>query len=411
MVDRQPVNMPLHILLSAYTISPTRGSEPGNSWRLAEGLVQAGHHVTVLTTSRYADEHDADPDLRERMTIVLVDPSKRRYWRGQIGVYLEYLAWQRKSLNVARRLITENRQPFDVVHHYSWGSLFWGSPLWRLGLPFVFGPTGGGSTSPEHLRGLYAPKDRVRETVRAGLTRVLTVNPRARRTISRAAVTFAANTDAARVITAMGGSSLLLMPETTPDAWLNTPLADRTPPRTNVLWVGRAQAHKGLPIAIWTLAALPETYHLRLVGDGPSLPEAQALAATAGVSHRVEFTGMLPWTTLLDHYDNSDFMLFTSIRDTTGAQLLEAGSRGLPIIGIRHQGVGDYVPDAAGHLVELADPHVIAAHMAAAIVRLADDQVAYSAASIVSRGFAERHSLASSVQQIVEAYRRAMNRD
>jgi glycosyltransferase involved in cell wall biosynthesis len=407
-VENQPDEMPLRILLSAYTISPTRGSEPGFAWRLAEGLARAGHQVTVLTTSRYADEQELDPRLGGRLRILAVDPTKRRYWRGQAGVYFEYIAWQRESLTAAQHLIAESDRPFDVVHHFTWGSLFWGSPLWRLEIPFVFGPIGGGSTSPKPLRGLYAPKDRMRELLRAGLTRAMTANRRARRTISHAAVTLAANSDTARVIASLGGSGRLLLPDTTPGDWLAAPVIDRSTPGTRVVWVGRAMARKGLPLAIWTIAALPDHFRLRIVGDGPCLPAARSLAAKEGVGDRVEFTGMLPWTKLLETYDGADFILFTSIRDAMGIQLLEAGSRGLPIIGIRHQGVGDFVPEAAGQLVALAQPRAIAEQMAAAIVRLAEDRDAYDAASAASRRFAESHSPSALVQQIVGTYRNAI---
>ncbi len=407
-MDAEPVEKPLRILLSAYTISPTRGSEPGFAWRLAEGLARAGHHVTVLTTSRYADEHQLDSRLGGRLRIVAIDPAKRRYWRGQAGVYFEYVAWQRESLTAAQHLVAESARPFDVVHHFTWGSLFWGSPLWRLDMPFVFGPIGGGSTSPKPLRGLYAPKDRVRELLRAVLTRAMTANRRARRTIAHAAVTLAANSDTARVIAAMGGSGRLLLPDTTPDDWLAAPATDRSSPGTTVVWVGRAMARKGLPLAIWTIAALPDRFRLRIVGDGPCLPAARSLAVKEGVGDRVEFAGMLPWTKLRETYDDADFMLFTSIRDAMGIQLLEAGSRGLPIIGIRHQGVGDFVPEAAGQLVALAQPRAIAEQMASAIARLAEDRDAYHAASAASRRFAENHSPVALVQQIVETYRTAI---
>ena len=144
---------PLNVLLSSYALSPVRGSEPGNSWRLAEGLAIAGHRVTVLTTRLYADEHTPSDHLSANLSFEYVDaPLPRLLNRGQLGVYARYLAWQRKSLRRARALVEAAPDSFDVVHHYSWGSLFWGTPLTRLGLPSVFGPVGGGSTSPRELR-------------------------------------------------------------------------------------------------------------------------------------------------------------------------------------------------------------------------------------------------------------------
>lgn len=402
---------PLRILLSAYALSSVRGSEAGNSWRLAEGLARAGHNVTVLTTPRYPGEHEIPPELAGHLVIKFVEArAPRLLSRGQVGVYADYRAWQHESLRVARALIRNSPFAFDVVHHYSWGSLIWGSPLIALRLPFVFGPVGGGSYSPREMRGLYLWRHRLRESTRDVLGKSVRLNPMARSVVKKATLILSANSDTGRVIRRLGGASLLMMPEATPDAWLARPISAR--PRDNrnvVIWVARLLPLKGVLLAIDIASLLPSGFQLVVVGDGPEMQRAQRYVALKGLDERVEFRGQVGWETLPELYDAADVMLFTSIRDTTGAQLLEAGSCGLPIVGINHQGIGDYVPQSAGFLAQLGDPELMAAEMASAVVSICSNVELYCSTSSAARAFAESHGAQRSVDEFVGVYLRAID--
>lgn len=134
----------MRILLSAYACEPNRDSEAGVGWNWAFHLTKAGHTVHLLTSShgRNAIEielaHQPQPNLH--VHYVDVPRWSMRYMKGQFGVYAHYFLWQYVALEVAWRL----RGEVDLVYHVTWGSLHGGSPLYKLGLPFVFGPVGGG---------------------------------------------------------------------------------------------------------------------------------------------------------------------------------------------------------------------------------------------------------------------------
>ena len=87
----------------------------------------------------------------------------------------------------------------------------------------------------------------------------------------------------------------------------------------------------------------------------------------------------------------------------------EAASTGLPIVGINHQGVGDYVPRAAGHLEQLDSPAKMADGMAAAIVELCSDRDRFRSASAAARDFAECHSSDAARSRIERYYRLAID--
>jgi len=151
----------------------------------------------------------------------------------------EYLAWQRGCLEAAVALDAEH--DFDVAHHLNWGSLFWGSTLSRLGKPFIFGPIGGGQTSPEVLREWFGESWR-REAQRNWALRVaLRFNPRARRTLRAADLVLATNSETAARSRALGARQVELCLDT---AVLSEAIAheEREAPGRSaptVLWVGR----------------------------------------------------------------------------------------------------------------------------------------------------------------------------
>ena len=394
----------MRALLSAYTVSPQRGSEPGNSWRLASGLVERGIEVELLTTNRFTDEWPESDDWPANLHVTTVDDSVPPILnRGQLGVYARYLAWQHRSLAEARKIHAGRR--FDIVHHYSWGSLVWGSPLWKLGIPFVFGPVGGGSVGTRQLSVVMPSGARRTEQLRRAVLKLLAINPRTRRSL-RMAVVLAANSDTKAVISRIGvKSSTLMLPEATaPEFLTSEPSGLESRESGRLVWVGRLLPIKGITIAISTMTQLPPNVTLQIIGDGPEFERASALILELGLANRIEMSGRIPWTDVVDELDRSTILLFTSVRDTSGAQLLEAGARGTPIVAISQHGVADYVPDEAGVLVEVGSPEQVAARLAAGVKRLLADPELWRTASAGARAFAEEHSVGHQLDRIISVY-------
>jgi glycosyltransferase involved in cell wall biosynthesis len=196
-----------------------------------------------------------------------------------------------------------------------------------------------------------------------------------------------------------------MMPEATPASLLATPpppLRDREP--STVIWVGRLLPIKGILLALETIARCAPPARLLVVGDGPERQRAQRHARKLGIAERVHFAGSVPWNEVQGHLDSACVLLFTSVRDTFGVQLLEGAARGLPIVGISHQGVGDYVPPEAGRLVPLRTIGEVADSLAAGVDDLLRDEHAWNAASAAARRFAESKSGEQQLDEFIRLY-------
>ena len=140
----------MKILLSAYSCGPGRGSEPGVGWNWALTLAQHGYEVWVLTREEERAGIEAVlqglPDAL-RLHFAFYDLPRWACWwkKGEKGVHLYYQLWQFGVVKVAGEL--HARVHFDLVHHITFGVFRQPSYLWVLGVPFVFGPLGGGAAT------------------------------------------------------------------------------------------------------------------------------------------------------------------------------------------------------------------------------------------------------------------------
>jgi glycosyltransferase involved in cell wall biosynthesis len=119
-----------------------------------------------------------------------------------------------------------------------------------------------------------------------------------------------------------------------------------------LIWVGSARPRKGLNLAIQTL--LSSSSETTLSVYGPPGDTVRRLASEYGVQDRVHPAGRVSWAEVQQAYRDHDVLLFTSLRDSLGGQLLEAAAAGLPIIGLNLHGLASVLPPTAAEKVSLS---------------------------------------------------------
>jgi glycosyltransferase involved in cell wall biosynthesis len=90
-------------------------------------------------------------------------------------------------------------------------------------------------------------------------------------------------------------------------------------------------------------------------------------AAHMGLRERVKFLGMVPHEEMPTVFREADAFVFTSLRDSSGAVVIEAMAWGLPVIVPDHQGVGTFVPEGAGIKFPVESPERTVRYLAEAI--------------------------------------------
>ena len=403
----------MKVLLVGHACSPSVGSEPSFTWNWALQLSRR-HQVWVLAHphDRAAVERfladDQNPNLRFQWVTPppWLDPWNPR-GAGR-GLRFHYLLWLRCAYRKAIEL--HQRVRFDVVHHVSYGTVSAPPPFWRLPVPFVWGPIGGGQRTPAAFR-RYFGRSWSRELVRNLRLRLLPLYPLARSAAKASHVTLATNHETANLLRQMGARDVrLCLDSGIPSSFIShAHVGTRREEFLTLLWVARMQPRKALPLALEALAqAHDEPVRLLIVGDGEMRSAWENHAESLRIRHKVEFLGKVPWAELPTLYQRADAFLFTSLRDSFGMQVLEAMAHGLPILTLDHQGAGTFVPPAAGIKIPVTTPRETVSEIAEGIRWLTRNPEARQRMGEAGRAFARAQTWEKRAEWISEIYEEAI---
>jgi glycogen(starch) synthase len=153
--------------------------------------------------------------------------------------------------------------------------------------------------------------------------------------------------------------------------------------RIRCLAVARLVERKGLGELIQAFASLPRgRYELEIVGDGPDERMLRELAERLGVAHEILFRGPLDREGVARRYRAADLFTLPSSAEAFGNVFAEALASGLPVIGSDVGGIPELIEHGVnGLLVTPGNPQTLAQ----AIQYLADDPELRLAMSIRNR--------------------------
>lgn len=350
----------LRILLSAYACEPNRGSEPGIGWNWAIALAQRGHHVWVLTraNNRTAIETACGAlanELHANINFLYYDlPRWAAWWKkGGRGVQLYYALWQRNILSLAQA--AHAIQHFDVVHHLTFG--VWRQPtqLYKLGVPLIFGPVGGGETAPPNLVSTLPFKARIWESIRNLANWLAVFNPGLRNCLCSARWVVSKTRETAAWVEKAGGRSTVAFEIGINSMGITPKSESSTSSRLRCLFAGRLIGWKGIHLAIAAIAAARSSgsdVTLTIVGRGPQRESLGKQVHQEGLDGHVTFIDWLDQQSLFEQYRHHDVLLFPSLHDSSGNVILEAFAHGLPAVCLNLGGPGELVNQTNGISVE-----------------------------------------------------------
>jgi glycosyltransferase involved in cell wall biosynthesis len=378
---------PKKILLSAYSCSPNAGSEPGIGWNWAQSIAADGHAVTVITRAiNRANIEMFSTGKCSNPKFVFHDLSAlaQTIYQLPFGNYMYYLLWQ---YTAARRALELHRaENFDQVQHVTWGSFRAASFMGKLGIPFVFGPVGGGEDTPNQLRRGLGWRGRFWDSLRRLSNRLLTVDPFVQTTYADASEILTTTPQTlsripqayrpkARVQPAAGVS-----PDLVPDhSSAKAPWSFRRSEATlQILYVGRLVPWKGLHLALRALAVLGErrsSVQLTVIGEGYDAPRLKRIASRLNLGDRVKWMPWMPREALLSIVTDFDLFLFPSLHDSGGMAVLEALSFGLPVVCLDLGGPSEFVNDSCGRVARTTgvDESRVVEQIAAFVFELTQD--------------------------------------
>ncbi|MBW4548426.1 MAG: glycosyltransferase [Symplocastrum torsivum CPER-KK1] len=355
----------MKILICAYACIPGQGREEGRGWNCPWHLAEIGHEVWVMTTAELMVkiEQVLASHPKPKLHFISVDhPAWMKRYEPHInnkfwGI-LRYLAWQRQAYDAAQQLDKEHG--FDVVHHLTMASLQGGSWLWRLNKPFIFGPAGGGQVAPTAFKEYFLASWSAEAMRTFVYQRLIFLIPSLRKTFSHTDLVLVTNQDTAKLAQRFGARRVeLFLDGGLPDEYFpQTPPTRTASQELRLLWVGKVIPRKALLLTLEALSKVNSLipFKLTILGSGSLDHYVPGWIKEFSLEGKVECRGHVPWTEVKNAYLENDVFIFTSLRDSFGAQLLEAMSQALPVVTLDHHGAQDFIPNGAGIKVPVTNP-------------------------------------------------------
>lgn len=373
----------LKVLIAAYACNPFRGSEAGVGWGWVNAISRL-HDVWVITGEEQgkADIELAlarQPELGQRLNFVfLARPPLPAFLRHFPPLYFRtYRKWQESAFRIAAGL--HKQVGFHIAHQLTYVGFREPGQLWKLGIPFVWGPIGGLENTPWGLLPLAGLRGGAYLAGRNAVNWIhKSLNRAPKAAFARADAVIAATRGIRDEISKWYGRESSVICEVGPAVGGRGNVTAREPGESlELVWSGVHIAGKALPVLLRALSCVPARvdWRLHVLGDGPCRGKWERAAVRLKIQGRCCWYGNLPRQDALHIMERAHVMCITSIKDLTSSVLVEALSIGLPVVCLRHCGFADLVDDTCGIAV---DPNrsTIATHIAEAIVRLWGDEAA-----------------------------------
>lgn len=406
----------LNVLVSAYAVSPSWGSEPGMGWNWVINLANYCN-VHVITEGEWRDEIEAAVSkLSQRDNLhfyynPLTDKVRKMCWnQGDWRFYWYYRKWQKKTLEIARYIITKNK--IDVIHQLNMIGFREPGYLWKIkDIPFVWGPVGGmGSIPVAYLKGAGWKQNifcRLKNTISDLQARF---SPRVRAAIKRGTM-IAATKEVKEKVKNIYSRDIPLINET--GCYPKTATSQDSLHKKDyfdILWIGRFIPAEKLNLALSIIANIQhDNVRMLICGEGDECQNAyyRRLASELGIKDKIEWRGCVENSEVKRLMTEADLFLFTSIMEATSTVVLEAIEAGLPILSFDTCGFGPIGSEFAGTTIPLTETSDSSVKFAEAIDYFIDNKESLN--KIVSSQKANRQSLTwnNKVLEVIDIYNEA----
>ena len=275
---------------------------------------------------------------------------KRRAWF--LPIYL--ILWQWGAYRLTEKHHRQN--PFDRVYHITFATMLPGSFMGKLGIPFIIGPIGGGERAPFRLRRGMLVRNKIKELLRDAQIVFQRFSPLSRQAFAAADQIYVTTPDSMRLISPKFRHKTEVRLAISSDGLIQRK-AVQPPARPRFVFIGRLLQWKGVHLAIRALAEariIHPDATLTLIGDGPDRSHLQKIANMCGIPDAVLFAGYLSRQEVIESFGNFTALVFPSFHDSGGMVVLEAFTRGLPVVCLDLGGPGVMVNSSCGIVISTA---------------------------------------------------------
>ncbi len=395
------------ILVSAYACDPSKGSEDSYGYHWALGLSNKGFNVICITRKRGKEEIEKSK-FSKNLNFVFIDlpfPLESLYYLSRPTMYLHYLLWQWFAYRKAKNLNKVFK--FDLVHHVTWGSLQLGSFMYRLRIPLIFGPAGGGQDAPVAFKSYFKEYWKIEQKRKWIGNLLVKYNPACKNMLRTAKAVLLANNETKNLAIKLGATNYSLLldvsldqsfyPTKLPEHNFNTDL--------RILWIGRLLPRKGILLVTELMSCLKayDDISLTIVGDGEMRKYLEQEIVIKNLTN-INYVGAVEYSKVKEFYRSHNLFIFTSLRDSGGVQLLEAMAYGLPVVGLKLHGQDVILNEDTAIKCPAIEPLDTINALKEAVLNLYTDRLKLKKMSRAAFNYAKKRTWDNQIDEVVNQY-------
>ncbi|RNC63898.1 glycosyltransferase family 4 protein [Proteiniphilum sp. X52] len=408
----------LNVLINAYACSPMRGSEPGTGWNMCAHL--AKHcSVHVITEGEFRDEIEAvlvTLPQRDNMRFYYNPVSERvrkMAWnQGDWRFYAHYKKWQKKTLEMAKLIVADHK--IDILHQLNMIGYREPGNLWEIeDIPFVWGPIGGLKQFPAaYLQGADLKLQLFNRLKNSINLLQLKYDYRVNQAFKRASLLMSSIPVSYEAIKKYKKRESVLLSETGLFVKSDVPMERFYNDGFHVMWVGKFDFRKQLPLALKALAA---THNKQIIldvygqGNQAQEKEAKQLAADLKISDQIVWHGNRPLAEVHQAMREAQLFFFTSVSEDNPNVVLEALSNRLPVLCFDTCGFGATVNDKVGRKIPLTNPERSIIDFAEHLNRFYENRPLLEELSLNCKLLQEQLSWDEKAKKVVDLYHQVLS--
>jgi len=363
----------LKLLLSSIACDPFGGSEGIYGWYVVSSLAKE-HDCFVITGG------DSMPSIQRAQKQGIIPPNLKFRFLGKPKAYspnrllARFQSWLRFFIFTKRLLPAAQswhaEENFSIAQHVTYTTWRISSPLWKLGIPFIWGPLSGTESFPASCLSSVSFASRCFEITRS-IQSWLAIRSPAILACAKSAFCVPVPHQQARLfvqnLRGTGRGIPLCHNFFFPDSRMNSLRSSRSSPSQGrplrAFAAGNLEGRKGVAIALQALFLAKKTgvrveYHV--TSKGPELAHLQRLTKKLGLSDQVILGKPFPAGDFASALGSFDIVLLPSLRDGAGLSIMEAMLAGCVPIVADWCGPAEFVTSDCGYKVEVTTPSKMA---------------------------------------------------
>jgi glycosyltransferase involved in cell wall biosynthesis len=321
--------------------------DAGAAWRTFKWVESLSKHVNVTLLTCQSENAESILAQLPDVEVVILQPLDEQTQNScSRPVYQNYFSSARDWI---KRALDQGRH-FDIGHQFAPDALQHQSPFMGLGIPYVLGPIRENESKTSSFASGGSSEHGYKTKEKAHMQ---CIDPMLIRSLAEASLVLGAGARVGDQLASIALNNFFLNSEAGVDVLAPTGIKKPISGQLRLLHIGRAVRANGLRDVIRAMAQLRGLAGITLdsVGSGDEIEFCRQEALRLGVDDRVHFHGEISEIEVENLYSQSDLFVYPSRRDTSGRVILEAMSRGLPVVATPQGAPGSVVDRSCGFKV------------------------------------------------------------